>query len=391
MKHKSKILIATDVAAEAKLVHKLLSDEFENLSMSIAPERAVEDFEDQQPNILILAFNTLEKAERYYLGLYRISNKVHAIPHHTLILCNKDDLKRVYELCKRDYFDDYILFWPIPNDAFRLSMTVHHALRRVRTDDTPTMGEIAAQARQLFELESLLEIHSTRGGQYTDSTSKAIHQAEAEILAALDKFHSGLTNGRLQGLVDIRDPVALQQEFTKFKNAGIEESFKSVDAAVTPMREWVDTLKSDLEPQLESSRALHDLISQIRPMILIVDDDEYQHKLLAQILNDENIELVFVINGAEALSALRRRIPDLILMDINLPGDDGVELTRRIKSVGRFSNIPVVMITGKGEKNLVIDSQKAGAVDFIVKPFRKETLATKIHKILSCQNIISEQ
>lgn len=383
MKNNPTILIASDVVADARLVHKLLSDEFDNLSISTAPERAIEDFEDLQPNVLLLAFNSLEKAERYYLGLYRLSQKVHAIPHRTLILCNKDDLKRVYELCKREYFDDYILFWPIPHDALRLPMTVHHALRQFRADKTPTAGEIAAQARRLLELEPLLEKHSASGVHHLETASNTVHQAEAEILSAVDKFYAVLMTDRLKGMMDVKDTTALQQEFIQLKNAGIEESFKSVDAAVKPVREWVDTLKSELNAPLQSSRSLHKLVSQVRPMILVVDDDEYQHKLLAQILSDENMELVFVINGAEALSALRRRKPDLILMDINLPGDDGVELTRRIKSVARLADIPVVMITGKGAKNLVIDSRKAGAVDFIVKPFSKETLATKINKILS--------
>lgn len=383
MNSKAVILIASDVVSDAELVRKLLRDEFNNLAISTDPNMAVADFESHHPDVLILAFNSLEKAERYYLGLYRLSDNVHAIPHRTLILCNKDDLKRVYELCKREYFDDYILFWPIPNDALRLPMTVHHALRQITSEAAPTAGQLAAQARRLSELEGLLEHQSVTGGQRAEHASNSVRQAEVEVLAAIDKFYSSLTTGGVEAMVDVRDAAGLEKEFTRLKNAGIAKSFQSVDAAVRPVRQWADSLRSDLAPQLESTRALQKLASKVRPVVLVVEDDEYQHKLLAQILIDENLELVFVTNGAEALSVLRRRRPDLILMDINLPGDDGVEVTRRIKSVEKFADIPVVMITGKGAKTIVIDSLKAGAVDFIVKPFSKNTLATKVRKILA--------
>lgn len=375
-------MVATDIISDAELVHRLLRNEFKNIHISTDPSRSVSDFENRHPDILILAFNSLEKAEAYYLGIYRLSDKVHAIPHRSIILCNKDDLKRVYDLCKREYFDDYVLFWPVPHDALRLPMTVHHALRQMHNDTTPLTGEIATAARRLFELEELMERHSSAGGQRVDDTARSLQQAETDILNALDKFYSRLTAGGLRDLVEIRDSTGFQQEFNQLRREGIKKPFQYVDDAVKPMRQWTGTLQSDLALQIESTRALHNLAMQIRPTVLIVDDDEFQHKLLSQILEDENLELVFATSGSEALGSLRRRKPDLILMDIRLPGDDGVEVTRKIKSVERFTDIPVIMITGKGEKNIVLDSVRAGAADFIVKPFNKTTLVKKINNIL---------
>src|SRR5882762_9564071 len=116
------ILVATEALADAQLVKKLLDEEFDNVAISTKSELAVQDFEKHRPAVLILAFDSLEEAERYYLGLYRLSTIVHSVPHHTLILCNKNDLWRVYELCKKQHFDDYVLFWPVTNDAPRLRM-----------------------------------------------------------------------------------------------------------------------------------------------------------------------------------------------------------------------------------------------------------------------------
>ena len=74
----ARIMVATEVVADADLVMKLLREEFDEVVVSTDPGRAVQDFEKHQPEVLILAFNTLEKAERYYLGLYRLGTLVHA-------------------------------------------------------------------------------------------------------------------------------------------------------------------------------------------------------------------------------------------------------------------------------------------------------------------------
>ena len=70
MSNPARILVATDAVADADLVRTLLRDEFDNMVGSTHPDRAIQDFEKHRPEVLILAFDGLEKAERYYLGLY---------------------------------------------------------------------------------------------------------------------------------------------------------------------------------------------------------------------------------------------------------------------------------------------------------------------------------
>ena len=377
------ILVATDVVADAALVRKLLSDEFDNVILSTDPDRAVADFEQHRPDVLILAFNSLGKAERYYLGLYRLSRQVHALPHRTLILSNKDDMKRVYELCRKEYFDDYVLFWPVPHDALRLPMTVHHALRQIERDNAPSAGEIATQARRLAELEALLERHAENSSRYVDTAGRSLQQAQSGILAAIDDFYAGLAGGRHAALVDIKDHSGFQREVSHLRKEKIEKHLHAVDAAVQPMRQWAGRFKQELAPQLESARVLQALAGRVSPTVMVVDDDEFQHKLLAQMLDGANYELVCAATGAEALGMLRHRRPDLILMDINLPGNDGVDITRRIKAVDRFAAIPVIMITGHSEKDVVMESLKAGAIDFVVKPLERNVLVAKLQKLLN--------
>jgi len=153
------ILIAADSSADAALVKKLLDPEFDQVFVSTDPEQAVKDFELRHPDVLLLAFDTLEKAERHYLGLYRLSAKGHLPAHRTVILCHRAEVKQVYQLCRKEQFDDYVLFWPMTNDAPRLSMAEHHALRDLYATSVngPSAAEFAAQARRLVELEALLD------------------------------------------------------------------------------------------------------------------------------------------------------------------------------------------------------------------------------------------
>jgi CheY-like chemotaxis protein len=379
-----RILVASSVVEDAAMVAELLREEFDDLMVSTDPAQAVQDFEKYRPTVLILAFDALEKAERYYLGLYRLSNLVQALPHQTLILCSQENLARVYALCKKEYFDDYILFWPMAYDAPRLRMAVHHAVRRMAVvgGGVPTPAEIAAQARHFAELEGAIEQYAVRGGERVEFAARSLREAGQDIGAALDRFSHKLSEGDLRGLIDVKDRAGFQREFDRVKTEEIQRRFEAVAASVQPLHQWVGALKQDLEPQFESARALQAMAERKHPVVLIVDDDEFQHTLLRQLLAAAELELAFATSAIAALAALRRSRPDLILMDVNLPDIDGVEATRRIKSVEQFANIPVIMISGDSEKDKVVDCLKAGASAFVVKPLDKTTLLAKLRKFL---------
>jgi CheY-like chemotaxis protein len=121
---------------------------------------------------------------------------------------------------------------------------------------------------------------------------------------------------------------------------------------------------------------------QRRPIVLVVEDDEVQHTLVAAMLESERIDLVFEADGGAAIERIRAVGPDLVLMDFVLPGDDGVALTEQIKAAPDLAAIPVVMVTGEARLDTLVRSMEAGAADFIVKPFTREALIAKLTKYL---------
>ena len=116
--------------------------------------------------------------------------------------------------------------------------------------------------------------------------------------------------------------------------------------------------------------------------VVVVEDDETQQALIAAMLASEPVELVFESDGAAALERIHATAPDLVLMDVGLPGSDGVEITGQIKSSPALASIPVVMLTGEASFETLVRSMEAGAADFIVKPFTRDALVAKLGKFL---------
>lgn len=378
------IMIASDSPSDAAQVKTLLHTEFEHVHISTAPDAVPGDFVRYRPNVLVLAFNTLEKSENYYLELYRLCEEVHQQPLRTVILCNRNEIGRVYELCKKKYFDDYILFWPMTEDSSRLAMSIHHLFHDLTTikSQGAAMGEFYSHARHLAELEITLNQQIVQGGKRIEITSQAIEHASQKVGAALEKFSQRLISGALPATVEVKNAKGMENEIKRLKREEVQPQFSAAIETTQPLKQWAEKLKQECEPYLKSARVLSAIAESIRPTILVVDDDEIQRIILNKLLTARNYSLLFARDGLEALNVLQNKHPNLILMDIMMPNMNGMEATRQLKANPEFAGIPVIMITGKSEGEVVNDCMKAGAVDFVVKPYEHATLIAKIDHAL---------
>lgn len=117
---------------------------------------------------------------------------------------------------------------------------------------------------------------------------------------------------------------------------------------------------------------------QISPTILIVDDNSNNVKIIAITLRAFNYKLVIATNGQSGIDMVEKTRPDLVLMDVMMPGMDGYETCERIKSKKENENIPVIFLTALSEKANIIRGFEAGGVDYITKPFNKEELISRV-------------
>lgn len=111
-------------------------------------------------------------------------------------------------------------------------------------------------------------------------------------------------------------------------------------------------------------------------LILIVDDTPTNLDVISEALSDEGFDLAIATSGERALQQVERRQPDLILLDIMMPGMDGFETCRRLKENSKTSDIPIIFMTALADTDSKVQALELGAVDYITKPFHdKEVLA----------------
>lgn len=112
-----------------------------------------------------------------------------------------------------------------------------------------------------------------------------------------------------------------------------------------------------------------------RGTVLVVDDDLALAEMLGIVLRGEGFEPVFCADGAKALDVFRASQPDVVLLDVMLPGQDGIEVCRAIRME---SGTPIVMLTAKTDTVDVVLGLEAGADDYVVKPFKPKELIARI-------------
>jgi CheY-like chemotaxis protein len=378
------ILVAAGEVGDANLIVELLSEEFGNVERSIVPDLAVQDFEKHRPSVLVLAFDSLERTERYYLGLLRLCKIAHEIPHRTLILCHKSELQRVYELCRKEYFDDYVMFWPLNHDAPRLRMAVHLALRQLASAHGagPQPAEFAAHTRRLGLEESKLAKLVALGTDRAGSVDRSISSVRQEVGSTMAGLAQRLSQPEWSSVVQVKNVNALEVEFTRITDRELDPPMRAVENAAGSVRSWAGSIEAGLAARGETVRALQDLAGRVLPVVLLVDDDPFQLKHLRTVLGGAGFQLVEAASGTEALATIRTRRPDLILLDIGLPDTDGLELTRQLRGIPQYASVPILIITGHSDRDVVLQSIKAGATGFVVKPIIKDTLLKKVRDCL---------
>ncbi len=117
--------------------------------------------------------------------------------------------------------------------------------------------------------------------------------------------------------------------------------------------------------------------------ILIIDDDAFIRRPLEFILREEGFAPVTAVDGEDGLAKIEGDRPDLIVLDVMMPGMDGFDVCRRVRSDPRFSSIPVILLTAKGQENDCERGRAAGATDFMSKPYSPSELLRRVREILS--------
>ena len=123
-----------------------------------------------------------------------------------------------------------------------------------------------------------------------------------------------------------------------------------------------------------------------KPVVLVADDDPEILSLLSIRLNRSGFKVLEAVDGDQALAAVQEHFPDLIVLDVMMPGKNGWEVAKELRHDARFKDVGIIVLTAIGEKINEMTSLLYGADAYIDKPFEFAELEKKIHTVLGRRN-----
>jgi CheY-like chemotaxis protein len=375
------VCVIGDTFEEVGIVVADLKKHFKNVDGASPDHGATGVLERPEAEVIIVAFKDLDQAQPY---CRTVSDGDRALsPQRSVLLCTAEDAPAAFELCKRQYFDDYVTYWPAPSDRLRLCMSVWLAARAAMAlrQKGENDAELLVHAKQLGELDRKVAHELDMGERRAAVTHETMEDLERKLVKANDDFSEHLLKTGANSAVEVKDSEALKRELAQLRDHQVGLARTARGIGVEPMSNWARQLRAKVEPSLAAPRAFASQVRQARPTLLVVAEDDTGRALLAPALRFLGYDPVIARNSNYVLSQLAEARPEAILMDTAASVTDSVSLTRQLKAIPDVAHIPIIIVSGDARRDTLISSMRAGASDFIAKPFTREVLRTKLDKL----------
>jgi CheY-like chemotaxis protein len=153
-----------------------------------------------------------------------------------------------------------------------------------------------------------------------------------------------------------------------------------------PAREAMGVPTLELSPAFELLEDLPPARTELTSkgaMVLLVDDEDQLRRVMKDLLERQGYTVVEARDGAQALDEVDRHAPDIVILDLNLPGVDGYSVLSQLRSRPATRQLPVIVLTAKGDEDNEVRVLQLGADDFLTKPFRAKALAARLESTLA--------
>jgi signal transduction histidine kinase/DNA-binding response OmpR family regulator len=193
-----------------------------------------------------------------------------------------------------------------------------------------------------------------------------------------------------QGALSVRSEVGQGSEFKV--RLPLPDCHFEIKDSTEPEEQFVsesEPVRGSQSPEWETL-SIPESGREIKPLMLLVEDNTEVREFIRESFGQE-FRVIEAINGAGGLEAARKEIPDLIITDRMMPGMDGVELCRQLKTDERTSHIPVVMLTAKATEQSRIEGLETGADDYILKPFSVQELKVRVINLIEQRKKLRER
>ena len=376
-----RILIVSDSADELTDLQHLFDMDFGRCLKADSESEGLRLFNENHPMVLILAFQKIEKAEHFYLSLYRHYSQIHAVPHQTLLLCKSSESSQAYQLCRSGTFDDYISDRPL-YDPFRLRLSVVQALTRRSQEWYSYLlnDQIENIADGLQQFDQFVSSKLKSGNGQQQETIRTFQHFTQNLASALKQLEKNLIGDSLPEM----DKKNLSHQFDRLREDSLQRESLNVVEQLNKTSNWMEELNNGYKDKIGKVQQNSESIQTHQ--IMLVDDDEFYRDMLTTMLQEADMHVLAIGDGRTALAKLQHSKPKLILLDYKMPSIDGIATLKQIRSNPDTKSIPVIMLTGVSEREIVVQCIEAGATDFIVKPSERSTILSKIDDIFKRQS-----
>jgi chemosensory pili system protein ChpA (sensor histidine kinase/response regulator) len=254
----------------------------------------------------------------------------------------------------------------------RMAPSEYAALAR---SESP-MYEFAGEQFPLLELEPLLDVRPLpldsenvsllmiRSGERKAAFRVTGLQGHQEVVVKPVGPQISSIPGILGGTIDADGQVVIILDMGPLIRRGLEQAIEPVKALVTP-REQTS-----------------------QPLVMVVDDSITMRKVTSRVLENHSIEVMTALDGLDAIEKLHERVPDLMLLDIEMPRMDGYELAQHIRSDARLRHVPIVMITSRSGQKHRKKARDAGANAYLTKPYQEADLVAQVGEMLDMELVM---
>jgi chemosensory pili system protein ChpA (sensor histidine kinase/response regulator) len=238
------------------------------------------------------------------------------------------------------------------------------------------MYEFAGEQFPLLELEPLLDVPPLpldsenisllmiRSGERKAAFRVSGLQGHQEIVVKPVGPQISSIPGILGGTIAADGQVVIILDMGPLIRRGLEQAIDPVKTVVTPRKKTS------------------------QPLVMVVDDSITMRKVTSRVLENHSIEVMTAIDGLDAIEKLHERVPDLMLLDIEMPRMDGYELAQHIRSDARLRHVPIVMITSRSGQKHRKKARDAGANAYLTKPYQETDLVAQVGEMLDMELVM---
>jgi len=375
------ILLLSDSQYEIENIQNVLGADFGKVLTTTSEKEAIKFFKKNSIALLVLSYEHIDKAVGFYLSLYEGFFKKFDIHHKILLLCSNKDSEKSYKYCENGVIDDYITSRPL-FDSFRLRLSVQQNIKAYEQEkdainNARLLEKITTDMHNLNVLSigklQELGIEQTSSAQCFDQYSQELSKATNELQQNIKSLFSTSKNRELNSLVE--------KELLNFQEKSIDNSALTLSEQLHSTQNKIEDLVKDFKRLTNNSVETIDSPKVIK--VVVIDDDDMYREMVDGMLDSETVSVKTFDCGLAAIDYLHTEIADIILLDYMMPELDGLGVLRLLKSSAKLRDIPVVMLTGDSTKHIVVESIKAGAKDYIVKPANRKKLLDKINSVVN--------